>query len=405
MKKFKIALAAIIFMFVANVFVVSNSEAAWNAGVRVVQPSLSKVDLYWNSYSGATSYKLYKSTQALTGYSEERSYISDPSTYYYVDEGRTYYFKIVAMSNNKKLAESEPITVSTASVIKPSQTNATASNVTLAWAPQAGASSYDVYRYSYPSKTLVAPRAANVTNATIAAPVETGYEYYVVVNRGGLRLDPSFTDWISSNYKLAAKTLPYKNVFTSQTYYWSTSNKLSLYWTSLAGTNTVADGYQCEMRTYKNKLVRSVSTTSKYTDMYLKKGVFCYFRVRPYICLNGNVTNKRYGAWSDKIYTALPKSATVKRAGKKKLKVSWKKISGATQYVVQVSNKINSGFKTVKKLGKKKKSCIIKKYGKKKLKPGKWYYVRILYKTKVGKKKVQSKIYTKFSSIYLSKYF
>lgn len=72
--------------------------------------------------------------------------------------------------------------------------------------------------------------------------------------------------------------------------------------------------------------------------------------------------------------------------------MKWKKVSGACGYQVYVSTKSNGGFKKVRSLSSKKSSYTITKCGKKKLKKGKTYYVQLRYQTKVGKKKVSSKI-------------
>ena len=117
-----------------------------------------------------------------------------------------------------------------------------------------------------------------------------------------------------------------------------------------------------------------------------KKGVFTKARARAYIIINNK---KIYGAWSDLNYNASAKKVTLRRRGNK-IKVTWKKISGAAGYTVMISTKAKSGFKKVKTLGKKSTSITIKKCGKKKLKKHKRYYIRVKYLTKVGKKKVAS---------------
>ena len=79
-----------------------------------------------------------------------------------------------------------------------------------------------------------------------------------------------------------------------------------------------------------------------------------------------------------------------RKKNRKKITVTWKKIIGASGYRVYISTKCTVGWKKVKSLSSKKKSCTITKYGKKKLSKKKTYYVKVQYLTKVGKKNVAS---------------
>ena len=97
----------------------------------------------------------------------------------------------------------------------------------------------------------------------------------------------------------------------------------------------------------------------------------------------------KYGAWSDVTYFARsPYSKVNAKASGKSIRLSWNKVSGATNYTVYISSKKNSGYKKVGTI--KKTSTTINKYGKSALKSGKTYYVRIrTYKT-VGSTKYWS---------------
>ena len=79
-----------------------------------------------------------------------------------------------------------------------------------------------------------------------------------------------------------------------------------------------------------------------------------------------------------------PKKTTlksVKKAGTGKMKLTWKKVSGATGYQVYMSTKKSSGYKRVATI-KKNKTVT---YTKKSLKKGKTYYFKIRTYKKVGK--------------------
>ena len=59
------------------------------------------------------------------------------------------------------------------------------------------------------------------------------------------------------------------------------------------------------------------------------------------------------------------------------IQLNWKKVKGASNYTVYISDKQNSGYKKVGTYNSKKTSATIRKFGKKALKSGKTYYVRI----------------------------
>lgn len=72
---------------------------------------------------------------------------------------------------------------------------------------------------------------------------------------------------------------------------------------------------------------------------------------------------------------------TVKKSGKNKMKLTWKRISGCTGYEIYMSNKKSSGYKKIVTIKKNKTIS----YTKAKLKKGKTYYFKIRTYKKVGK--------------------
>ena len=81
------------------------------------------------------------------------------------------------------------------------------------------------------------------------------------------------------------------------------------------------------------------------------------------------------------------------KAGKKKVSVSWKKVTGAKKYEVYRSAKKKSGYKKVSTVKTNKLT------DKKKLKKGKKYYFRVrAYKTYTDSSGKQCKCYSAWSS-------
>lgn len=138
--------------------------------------------------------------------------------------------------------------------------------------------------------------------------------------------------------------------------------------------------------------MRTLSASARnYTDTGLKTGTTYYYKVRAYKTVSGT---RHLGAYSAvvnaKPVLAKAKKVKAKRAGKQKIRVSWKRVTGATGYKVYRSTKKNKGFKAVKTI-KKAKTV---KYTTKRLKKGKRYYFKVrAYRTVSGKK-----VYSAYSS-------
>ena len=153
--------------------------------------------------------------------------------------------------------------------------------------------------------------------------------------------------------------------------------------------NETADKYEVYMYNTKKKDYERLGTSySNGGQVYgLLSGTTYKLKVRAVKTVNGKTY---YGPYSDvlKTTTATDKTKISKlKKAKKKITISWKKISKATGYQIQVA--------TDKKFTKNKKSVTISKNKTisktiKKLKSKKKYYVRIRTYRKVAGKKVYS---------------
>lgn len=164
-------------------------------------------------------------------------------------------------------------------------------------------------------------------------------------------------------------------------------NKAKVSWSGVSG----AQGYIVYRSTKRSSgysQVRTLSASARnYTDTGLKTGTTYYYKVRAYKTVSGT---RHLGAYSAvvnaKPVLAKAKKVKAKRAGKRKIRVSWKRVAGASGYKVYRSTKKNKGFKAVKTI-KKAKTV---KYTTKKMKKGKRYYFKVRAYRNVGGKKVYS---------------
>lgn len=123
------------------------------------------------------------------------------------------------------------------------------------------------------------------------------------------------------------------------------------------------------------------STYSLRSDNQVTKGTMYKYRVRAYVTTTDN--QKVYGNWSDYRYFINTKDSKYVSSGKK-IKLKWGKLKGVTKVKVQIATSENGSYKTCKVLSSKKRAYNITKCGKKPLKRGKKYWVKITYQTKGG---------------------
>lgn len=159
-------------------------------------------------------------------------------------------------------------------------------------------------------------------------------------------------------------------------------NQVKVSWSKVVG----ASGYEVVRSTSKNsgyKTIASVSAVS-YTDKSVKFNKTFYYKVRAYSTVNDQ---KVYSAWSSvntsKIKPGTPTISKVAKSSTTALKVTWKKVSGASGYEL---------YRATSKNGKYSKVTTIKKgktvsYTDKKRSCGKVYYYKVrAYRTVSGKK-------------------
>lgn len=123
------------------------------------------------------------------------------------------------------------------------------------------------------------------------------------------------------------------------------------------------------------------STYSLRSDNQVTKGTMYKYRVRAYVTTTDN--QKVYGNWSDYRYFINTKDSKYVSSGKK-IKLKWGKLKGVSKVKIQIATSENGSYKTCKVLSSKKRTYNITKCGKKPLKRGKKYWVKITYQTKGG---------------------
>ena len=168
----------------------------------------------------------------------------------------------------------------------------------------------------------------------------------------------------------------------------SALSNINVYYMAVSNNYNV-DGFQWQFFV-NGKLKKTVTESSSSLRIAnFINGKAIQYRVRSYIDCGAK---KIYGEWSGfkSIGYATKVTGSYNRKSKK-LTVKWSKVTGAKSYTVSISTKQSKGFKKVKTVKASKRKVVIKKYGKKKLKKGKTYWIRIVPNIKSGKKTVALK--------------
>ncbi|BBF43888.1 hypothetical protein lbkm_2576 [Lachnospiraceae bacterium KM106-2] len=263
----------------------------------------------------------------------------------------------------------KPVSVAKPTSVKAKRASATSIKVT--WKKANNANKYYVYRATSKKGTYKKVKTVSSTSFTDTKLI-TGktyyYKIYSVYSVGSTVKKSSASSVVSAKPTLSKPVM--KTAVPDK-------KQVKLTWNKLSG----ATGYRIYISSKKSrgyKKVADVKGTS-YTVKKLKQNHNYYFKIKAYRTVNktkvmssaSSVKNART------VHAKAPVKTTVKsvKAGKRKVTVSFKKVSKASGYRVYISTKKIGGYKKVKDI--KKTSLTISN-----LKSKKTYYVKVkAYKT------------------------
>jgi hypothetical protein len=109
----------------------------------VGSPTSNSLSISWSSVSGATSYRVYRSTAFGGPYSQVASIASTNYTDSGLSSGTTYYYKVSSVNSCGESAQTNPASGLTipAQVATPTVGSPTASSLTISWSSVTGATS------------------------------------------------------------------------------------------------------------------------------------------------------------------------------------------------------------------------------------------------------------------------
>lgn len=385
MKKWKQLLMFAVVALALTFAVKTESKAASPVtGLKQVDSSSSWVEFQWNADLEADEYLVEMSQDGGATWVQMGTTYNPSATIYSLSAGSTYKARVTPLLEDVAIADAstalDVVTAPDSSNLTAVQSAATTTNAKIQYSNFSGANYfYVVYNdavigastsSTVSITTKLAPASGYWVRAYVARKSPTGY-----VATGGYEYMYIQTVSNKINTKNFGVSTIYQNI---NTYYFTVSSQGSV------------DGYQMQFVTPKGKVKKTITqsgTSFRIPDFI--NGNFYMYRVRTYVeCAKGNA----YSAWSGYKYIGMAKKYSG-NVSKKRIKCSWSKVSSASKYIVYMSTKKNSGFKKVKTLSSKKRSITIKKFGKKKLKKGKTYYVKVVAVAKYKKKTVKSSVF------------
>ena len=160
-------------------------------GLSAAAQGTSSIQISWNAVSGATGYRVYRSSSASGFYDFLGSASSSPYTDNGLSASTTYYYKVSSVKDSEESVLSSgyasATTTTSGGIIDnpPTQptglvvTSASSGSITLSWNEVSTATSYNVYRAN--TQTGAAGKVANVTGTTYTNNVPAGASYFYTV--------------------------------------------------------------------------------------------------------------------------------------------------------------------------------------------------------------------------------
>lgn len=355
--------------------------------VSVAAESYSGLKLTWNCHGYASGYEVYRSTTAgergrlikTIGDRETTSLVNSGVT-----AGKTYYYMVrpFILVDGEKVGsiysnQAAGCTTIAAPAVKLEKTGF--DSVQLSWQQVGGASGYYLYRNDgngYKKyKTFVKGTDTSFTDTGL----QCGKTYQYKIS--------SWRDKVESDMSAPVSATPSLTKMSGVKAVKSGYASVKISWKKVDG----AKGYKVYRYDTKKKkytLLKTIKSgkTLSCKNTGLKTGTTYKYKVKAY----RDSTETGFS----KIVSAKPTLNKVKslkaKGQKKKVKLTWTKVSGADGYVIYRSTKQNGSFKAVQTIKKGKTTTFTQK----KLKTGRKYYYKIRAYRNVNGKKVYSTGYT-----------
>lgn len=344
----------------------------------LVSETLDEIKIKWSKVKGCYGYQIYKFNED-NGKFDYYKTIKGAGITSFTDtesEGMPSRYVVKAISAYKgnfvSGAFSSELATEGAFSIHVNSTTSTSSSIS--WISYKNASEYEVYRSEFATASFKSMTKTDSKTTSYIDKAQTAFKTYFYVVKAIIRDENgNIVESRSTPVKAITKNQPILNQVALKT-----NKKIEVKWTNVSDASGTQVFRKAGNGSFKRIATIKNSTTSSYIDKNIKKGTKYTYQVRQYLTSNGST------AYSDYTFekSATPmKTVSIKLSlYKKRIKVTYKKVNGATGY--EVFMKTSGGkYKRVKTT---KKAVYVKK----KLKASKKYYFKVRAYKKVNGKRV-----------------
>jgi len=297
--------------------------------------SASSIRVTWTAVSGATSYKIYRSSAATGTYSLTGTNTTDTFADTGLTSGTVYYYKISGVNS-----AGESILSSYASAITipgiptgAAVTAASCSSIALSWNSMLGASSYNVFHSTSAIGTFT-KTGSSTSNAfsDTGLTANSTYNYKVsAVNITG-----------ESNQSASISVLTYPAKTVGLTLTATTNTSIAISWSAATGISSYKVYRSAGLTgTY---LALGTTTLNSYTDSGLLAGTAYYYKVSAINATGESILSDSIASLT---YPSAPLGLTAKSILSTKDTLTWTSISGVLSYKVYRSASATGTFSAV----------------------------------------------------------
>lgn len=346
--------------------------------------TLEKNTLSWDKIKGVYGYEIYRLDKESGNYTKI-STVRGASTLSYTDTtafGKPSSYKVRAVSAYKGTLSggefSDIITTPGVFIITVKSTTAVSS--TIQWTEYKGANGYEVLRSNSENGEFVSIATVDKSTTEFTDNDNDGFQTYYYKIKAVFKTDG--TDTTEPEYSVVKEVKKQQPTSCKAVLKTNTSAKLS--WTLLEG----ADGVEIWRKDGNDdyKLIKTVKNkkTVTFTNKKLTKGIVYKYKIRQFTVKNGI---KSYSDFtSAKTVKPMKKAEISLKAYKNKIKITVKKVNGATGYEYYM--KTDKKYTLIKTSTKRN-------FTKKKLSK----YLKYSFKVRAYKKVDGQKIFAPFSKV------
>ena len=356
--------------------------------LKAVRESTDSIKISWINADNVDGVEVYYSTERDGDYRKVLDTVDQSFIHSELTAGVTYYYKLRSFKtvsgviNYSSFTDVEALTLPPLVPAGLSVEKTDYSSLKINWKHVNNADGYEVYcvASSNGSYRIVKDTTDNTythQNLTIGNTY-----YYKIRSYKKVGEERYYSDFSTVNSQTL--TIP-KPINVKASSAGATAIKLS--WNKVSKVS----GYAIFRSNTKNGKYKEIKTVNakktSYSNKNLTKGKTYYFKVKAYLLVNGS---KIYSDSSDaakyKATLSGPSGIEAKRVNSSSIKISWKKVVGATKYEIYSSTSKKGSYKKIDTVSSKKSSYISKN-----LEKGKTYYYKIKAVQKIGKKTYRSK--------------